>query len=818
MAKLARSALQKFGIAAQPYRDHIVNVVSLAERLAADMLAYYTGQVSLELLQTCVYNAAIVHDLGKLIEDCQQVLSGARSGKMINHVDAGVALLKTIYSATQCFSYLAAAIIDEGHHRGLLYGKAAEGKGWYCLAQSKTEPAKFLRDQSEVAARYPHLSRIQGTVSDHMDGLVNSFYTEHLAETGLQIRLSKLPPVGEWSTLTTRLLAACLINADHTDAALHSAGEGVTKPDSRVQLRPEERLARLHEYVAEKGSLSERTDRNRVRDMLYDDSCRVATDQRIYLCDGFVGTGKTLATMALALRIAAANKCRRIFVVAPYMTIINQTVREYRKSLILPDEEGWKPDILKSLLIAAHHHQSEYGPQYNKAYTVNWYSPIIVTTAVQFFDSLATSLTVLIKKLANLPGSVIVIDEFHNCIPTPLWELAARWLGELVRDWGCHLILSSGSPVRYWDLKQFHAETIRPRVEVISQPTRELMEKVEKTRLTYDYPKKPITPESLIRKIIRYPGPYLVICDTIRNAAVVAQLFRNKYGARASEHLSTSLAPVDRERILARVQSRLNDEDDCDWALIATSCIESGVDVSFRTGFFEARSVMSAIQGGGRVGREGVDPDAKVILFDFADGHPWVFCNPEFNEARRVLRKIWLEEGNLHPSFCTPATDHESNRPSIRNKMDKLRRLEDEYYLGEVSQQYHVIDDFTMPMLAYPQAFEWLLSPETAKRHKREIRRSLQIESFTVSARGVQSTPQRYPHVTLADFVDIDMYQIDPIKAASDPFRIHLWDGGYDPDFLGYMNEGLIQLGVPGVTPAETPASSIRELLKRVKV
>ena len=165
-------------------------------------------------------------------------------------------------------------------------------------------------------------------------------------------------------------------------------------------------------------------------------------------CDSPVGSGKTTAIMAHLLNVAASRKLRRVYVVLPYTNIIDQSVRVYCKSLVRVDEA---PD----LVVAAHHHRAEFDSLTTRHLTCLWNNPVVVTTAVQFFETLAACRTGALRKLHQVAGSAIFIDEAHAALPAHLWPVAWKWLQELKTDWGCYFVVGSGSLSRFWSLPEF---------------------------------------------------------------------------------------------------------------------------------------------------------------------------------------------------------------------------------------------------------------------------------------------------------------------------------------------------------------------------
>jgi len=124
------------------------------------------------------------------------------------------------------------------------------------------------------------------------------------------------------------------------------------------------------------------------------------------------------------------------------------------------------------------------------------------------------------------------------------------------------------------------------------------------------------------------------------------------------EHLSTALMPVDRDKTLRKIKSRLGDGADTEWALIATSCVEAGIDLSFRTGLREAASLVSLLQTAGRVNRHG-DINAAIVWTMLLKESDSLKQNPNMRDSAKVLLKL-IEAGNpISPDLCTEALKRE---------------------------------------------------------------------------------------------------------------------------------------------------------------
>ena len=168
----------------------------------------------------------------------------------------------------------------------------------------------------------------------------------------------------------------------------------------------------------------------------------VKADERIVACDSPVGTGKTTAVMAHLLHVAAERGLRRVFVVLPFTNIIDQSVDVYRRALVLDGESaGWRGRRASPSRRVQRRELARLAATHAR-----WDAPIVVTTAVQFFETLAARETAALRKLHQVPGSAIFVDEAHAAMPAPLWPQMWQWLRELCDDWGCHLVLAQRFP------------------------------------------------------------------------------------------------------------------------------------------------------------------------------------------------------------------------------------------------------------------------------------------------------------------------------------------------------------------------------------
>lgn len=659
MTYLAHSAKSDRGIPQQDYGDHIENVVGNAVR-NADRAGVYSAKYG-DLLRGAVRQAAEFHDLGKLDEANQEVLRTNR-GKMHNHVDAGVAHL---LDGSPNLVRSVAALAAFAHHIGLptIAEEGAKGAG------------KAFRDAEPVFDGTP-LRELTNRRLNEYRRRHQSCVSNLSADKQLDIRLPSTPTL-------LRIALSCLVDADHSDTARHYR-DPVANP-MPPSLGPERRLQLLDEYVAELGR-HRKDERTQLRTEVYR-QCREADCSAGFLaCDSPVGSGKTTAIMAHLLKAAAARNLRRVFVVLPFTNIIDQSVAVYRKALVHSDEDAAE-------IVVAHHHRAEFDDAAARQYSFLWHAPVVVTTAVQFFETLAARRPSSVRKLHQIVGSAIFIDEAHTALPVHLWPQAWKWLQELNREWNCHIVLASGSLNRFWELPDFvdPPAKLRP---VVHDSLRASSADHERRRVAYRRHAAPLDLEGLAKFVSKTEGPRLLIVNTVQSAAAISRHLAKEFGRKQIEHLSTALTPHDRQATLELAKLRLRQSNRHDWTLVATSCVEAGVDFSFRTGIRERCSLTSLLQVSGRVNRSNEHQDADVWDIQLRHDH-LLRPHPAFEASARVLGELF-DEGNVSPDFCTEALRREIRQEGMPKKKKDIDIAERNADFPAVERLFRVIDSETV--------------------------------------------------------------------------------------------------------------------------
>ena len=714
---LAHSARKKYP--PQTYEAHVRGVCERAGKYAAEAECYSVKANG--ILSIIVRDSALLHDLGKLEERNQSVLceqSRRRRHLPVDHTDAGSAALQKMGSGC-------AAMLVYSHHQGLP-DLSTEFAARGCSI--------FRNGNAEVRAE--------------TDAALPALLRQHEAlfprKPNKEVQAYDGDPA-----VFLRMALSCPADADHGDTA---AAFGQTEK-AMPELRPQERLAALDHYVSKFGETDERSS---LRRELYL-SCRSAEAHSGFsVCGSPVGSGKTTAVMAHLLEQACKRNARRIFVVLPYTSIIRQSVDIYRKALVLPGETP--EDVVAEL-----HSRADFEDIETRYLTALWRAPIVVTTAVAFFETLSSHNPAALRRLHELPGSLIFVDEAHSALPLRLLPLAWHWMNVLSDEWSCYWVLASGSLVRYWELQPlFGLSMPRPEIAELVRPDlqRELS-RYESNRITFRWREKPIGRKELAEWVQEALGPRLLILNTVQSAAVIAADMAAEFGQTHVEHLSTALTPEDRGNTIDRIRRRLADPDDADWTLVATSCVEAGVDFSFRTGFREISSLLSLLQAAGRVNRHGRNTEAVMWSFSLQDDS-MLPKNPALDVSAAVLRSYFQKRLPITPELSTRSMQDELVRDdSCMSAICDFAELEAAQQLRTLAQKFRVIDQKTV--LAVPDD-----------------------SMASAIAEGRASWQELQRHAVSVRKEKIVLWHLREIADG-----IYQWTLGYD-SFLGYMHGVLL--------------------------
>lgn len=395
----------------------------------------------------------------------------------------------------------------------------------------------------------------------------------------------------------TRMLCSCLVDADYLDTEAFMTGQA--RPSSLVSM--EQLWSNLRQYISgwfpPHGALNEQRCAILERCIQNGESCRPG----LFSLTVPTGGGKTVASLAFALAHARAYGLRRVIYVIPYTSIIEQTAEVFRK-------------ILGEDAVLEHHSNVLYdigvGEEANaqtirmvKA-TENWDMPVIVTTAVQFFESLYASRPSKCRKLHNIAGSVVIFDE-AQMMPIPYLRPCVYSISQLVKNYGVSAVLCTATQPALGPI--FH-EFLPQQTIIELCPPNTYRWKVFR-RVTFQK-RGSLTWDELAAQL---NDSRQVLC--IVNTRKAAQVIYERLKGDGRFHLSTLMYPNHRKRQLDEIRRRLGEGLPC--RVVSTSLIEAGVDVDFPAVWREEAGLDSILQAAGRCNREGKRSPAESVVSIF---------------------------------------------------------------------------------------------------------------------------------------------------------------------------------------------------------
>jgi CRISPR-associated endonuclease/helicase Cas3 len=530
--------------------------------------------------------AGLLHDLGKYREEFQEYLRNQRPGSVETHhaiYGAALALNRENYGL---------AFVIAGHHAGL----------------------HDLNDFEKLFQKYK--------AEQHILHLLTRFEQE----------LSKVPasiPDPEFINSSPysvefyiRMIFSLLIDADRLDTEAHGVGYCRLPPrlDAAYLLRC---------LLNEKERKSRESKINALRNQIFQ-TCLDQAEQ----APGFfsltvpTGGGKTLSSMAFALAHAARHRLRRVIVVIPYLSIIEQNAAQYRE-ILDPNNQG---------IVIEHHSAVNASEDLDETrptspfdrhpgdYAVeNWDAPVIVTTSVQFIETLFASRPSRCRKLHNIAQSVVIFDEVQT-LPSHLLNPLLNVFRELRKNYGTSFLFSTATQPTFRHRPLSLAEGFSPdeiTAIIEDEETKTIFQQLNRVSLK-PFPKSGETLgwNELAEAMAERAQALSVV--NVRHHAF--QLWE-KLGGHVTEqqkasvfHLSSAMCAQHRFDKLWAIRARLRHQLPC--RLVSTQLIEAGVDVDFPIVWRALAPLDSIVQAAGRCNRENALKDGagnprlgEVIVF-----------------------------------------------------------------------------------------------------------------------------------------------------------------------------------------------------------
>ena len=444
----------------------------------------------------------------------------------------------------------------------------------------------------------------------------------------------------------TRMLFSCLVDADFLATERFMNGVRAGERESvagldfvSLQKKLDDHLAGLAAKTAAFGLHESPV--NAIREEVRKDCVSAAAlSPGLFTLTVPTGGGKTLSSMAFALRHAKERGLDRVIYVIPYTSIIEQNAKVFR-------------DIFGDEAVLEHHGNVDYetGNPQMRLLAENWDAPIVVTTSVQFFESLHANRASACRKLHNLACSVVILDEAQS-LPIDLLRPCLRSLDELVRHYGTSVVLCTATQpaVLANQLAQGGLTGGQEGCREIIPAGRRLHERLRRVKAER-IPGK-ISDAELLESVADHSSA-LVVVNTRRHARELFEAARARFSKRPVFHLSAQMCPQHRAEILSFVKELLRSGKPC--LLVSTQLIEAGVDIDFPCVFREMAGADSLAQSAGRCNREGRLPEpGRVFFFESSENHsPPGFLAMAAAKGGEVLALQESADDLLSPNLVT---------------------------------------------------------------------------------------------------------------------------------------------------------------------
>ncbi|GHV28155.1 CRISPR-associated helicase/endonuclease Cas3 [Synergistales bacterium] len=620
--------------------------------------------------------AGLLHDIGKATTVFQARLRG-KADRADHKTEGG---RQAIERYGKAWGKLLAYIIC-GHHGGLPDDISIDGKDGLQEMLKRTSDA-LLSDVPELPAKVTPLKMTTSQTETHQ-----AFYV----------------------TMLIRMVFSALVDADYLDT------EAFMDEQSAAQRQPFPELSIYRELFTPK--LRE------LQNYPQDNPVNIARRSVLNACLGAAehergffkltvptGGGKTLSSLAFALKHTEKHDMKRIIYAIPFTSITEQNANVFRK--IFGDE-----------LVLEHH--SNVGDNTAEHYrhrlaSENWDAPLIVTTNVQLFESLFAAKPSKARKIHNLANSVIILDEAQT-LPDSLLLPTIAALKSLVADFGATVVFCTATQ-----------PSIEPKwldnmqVREITADTNTLFSALSRVQITN---LGAISDDALAERL-RTHTQTLCVVNTRGHARKLFELLGNDSSAY---HLSAAMCPQHRSSVLAEIKARLQMGRRC--VVVSTQLIEAGVDIDFPCVYRAAAGIDSIAQAAGRCNREGKLKLGEVLVFTPESGLPKGWFQRMASLGEEVMK---LYPNPLLPEAVEKFFDLRYGLDSELDAKQILRKIVDgtqsfSFPFREIESDYKLIENKTIGIIiSYDEKCRAILREAEASRFPMKYLRKLQRYSVSI--------------------------------------------------------------------------------------
>lgn len=474
-------------------------------------------------------------------------------------------------------------------------------------------------------------------------------------------------------SMMTRMLHSSLVDADWlaTEEFMNPqvAEERRRVRDGRDSI--EELSRKLEEHLVAVEDRVEQNKINLLRKEIHEACFRAASNEPgVFQLSVPTGGGKTLSSLSFALEHARRHGLERVIYVIPYTSVIEQTAREFRK--VLGDQHVVE-------------HQSNIADgcdtKENRFAVENWDAPLIVTTNVQFFETLFACKNKRCRKLHNIAKSVIIFDE-AQALPTDYLSPCLAAMKVLQKLCGCSLVLCTATQPNLVNRASF--EIGWQKDDLCSLIGRDLESKLLREMKRVKFEDLGVLDEAGILEHLseQQIQSALIIVNKTKQAQNLYRLLKES-GREGVYHLSARMCPAHRAAVLQEVCTRL--EGALPTMLVSTRVVEAGVDISFPVVYRDQCGLDSLAQSAGRCNRHGEAKQGTVYSYKAKeDVYSDLFFSADMQQAvyaRETVQKKFSQEELLSPKIIDEyfVAFYEKRKNGIANWdsegiMDKLTK------------------------------------------------------------------------------------------------------------------------------------------------
>lgn len=555
-----------------------------------------------------MFAIGLLHDVGKFQESFVKRINGMNI--RVEHSTCGALAARENYTINPMALMMEYCIA--GHHSGIPDGGFANDSSDMLTLHGRMK--RQFEDYSEYRKELS-LPKLNG--HDWMKYLLND------CNNDMEKLIDKF-------AFFTRYAFSCLVDADSIDTA-----EFCKERDLPRKLKAD--FKACLKIVNEKlTSFACKTELQKTRSLLQKQAFQnISQDAEIFLLNMPTGSGKTLASVKIALERAIVKKKKRIIYIIPYNSIIEQTAEVFEKLFANHLE------ILRHQSTFSYEDDTNGSEDYREAAKTsaeNWDAPFIITTAVQFFESVYANKRGKLRKMHNMSESILIFDEAH-LMPQNYLQPCLQAVAYITRYLYSEAVFLTATMPDFERLIRQYALPNSKIVTLIKDTS--LFAKFQTCRYSY---LGEVTASQILSRSSEYPSSLIIVNKKITARNLYQECSGKKY------HLSTYMTPFDRKRVLKEIREELKqlETDYPDYknvpesrkiTIISTSLIEAGVDLDVYTVFRERSGLDSILQAGGRCNREGKRENADVYVFDLAEEKERTALEEKANLTKGLMEK-----------------------------------------------------------------------------------------------------------------------------------------------------------------------------------